>query len=261
MELLILGIILLIGAVLIFKLIKKVVVAVFSFLLLIAVVLAGFGGLIYYDITSLANQENFVLHTQLKENEQSIAGFSLPFENQTPMAENLSSYTGDFKDDGSQYLVSIEKESFYSLIEGKTISFENLNVGSLQDFETSLTSEEVKQLLESQNTTEELVGIFLQNYSMPDNLKEGVEVQANQQIEQMLAKQNLTSKDMVFTTAFVSILNDKKSYPELFNMYKDEKITVQPETISMRMISYIPTGVFNSTIKGNTSQLNATNIE
>lgn len=251
MELFIIGIIVVIGGILIFKLIKKLLFAALTFIVMIFVILAGLGGLIYYDISSLTKKENFVLQVELEENETTVQGFILPFENQSPSFKKLSSIDNSNIDE-EYYKVGIGKKSFDELISKKNIHFEHFEVASLHEYNTTMSGEKYLEILYSPNSLDNLIEYIFQNYSMPQNLKDEVKNQAKAEIEEEILTQNLQQKDFVFALGFTSLLQDQKAYLDLFTLYKEEKITIEPKTISMKFISYIPTSFFKETLENQT---------
>ena len=251
MELILLGIIVVVGGILIFKLIKKLLFAALTFIVMIFVILAGLGGLIYYDISSLAKKEHFVLQVQLEENTSAQQGFLLPFENQSPSFSELKSIEEE-QSEKDYFRVGIEKSSFDELIKKRDIHFESFEVAKLNEYNATLTGEKYLEILYSQNSLENLIDYVFANYSMPQELKEQAKQQARTQVEEEILTQGLGEKDLVFALGFTSLLQDQKAYLDLFKLYKEEKITIEPKTISMKFVSYIPTSFFKETLENQT---------
>lgn len=254
MELIFIAIIVLIATILIFKLIKKLVVAAFTFLMMIVLVLAGVGGLIYYDITSLANKEEFILHSQLKDSNQIIAGFTLPFENQSAKYTQVSGFDNSQEiNNESEYLVTIKEESFYNLVRERTISFDAFSFSALNEYETELSGQQYFELMNSQNPVENLIDTLYENVTLPTQLKKEVKQQALEEIQLRMEEQNLSEQDFFFALGFSSLINDRGTYYSLLKLYRNGDVEVTPKTISMKFISYIPTGIFNNVAPENST--------
>lgn len=253
MELLIIGLAIIVGGLLIFKLIKKLIVAAISFVVLIALIFGVLGGVIFYDIHSIANQEDFVLQVELQENSNQQAGFSLPFENGSGDFNNLGEIREQDEKNKSMRTVVFDRESFNTLIEEREFAMDSFSL--LEDYNTTISGSDYNEILNSQEPIEVFVDKLYANYSMPENIKEDAIEQAETQIRDEISSLGIDDeRDFIFALGFASLINNRDAYLELFLLYKEDKIIIKPESISMKFISYIPTDFITDIFREENSQ-------
>ena len=254
---LIIGILLFIVVVyLIFKFVKKVIFAVLSVFILIVLIIAGVGGLAYLDFKSLSAQEDFVVSVVYAEGENLLYGVQIPFENTKPNVEQVSGInnintidTEEVSKDSGEFLIVIDDTLFRELIAGKTFSFkEALPEGQMEQYNVTLTDEEVLRVMDSESPDDELIEIIFEKANIPSFLIESAKPTAKAVLASVLEEINMTTKEALFALVLNELMQDQESVIPLLEGFKGEGLEIYPERITFDLLKYIPTSVIEEQI-------------
>jgi hypothetical protein len=219
-SLIILGVIFLVVVVLLLKFVKKVLHALVGIFIAFVLVLAGVGGLLYYDYAWVANQEDFDVHVLVDSSERDY-GISFPFVDKEPIfsevrsmsEEEIEELDADSLEKGDGKFALVIDESVISALlarEDDEYTYEGKS-GS----EKKYTKSQVQNLLSS----EEL--------SLLDDLVAEEEIGA------------LGPQEFALLLILENAMSDKEGLIILAKGFKDENLLVYPERWSFKLFRAI----------------------
>ncbi len=242
-------IIILAVVVLIFKIIKKIMFAIFATIVFVILIFAGVGTLIYMDYKDLSTMNGDI--NILYGNPDNVQfGLEIPLQNGSVAEENVS--TIEVEDINEQYLKKVDDtdNSLYILVSPEVfkealsgdetynlMGTEDLTIAGIE-INTSLTSEEVITIIESENSTETYVEIIMEKNEIPDIELFGVSSEdvLIKEIEEELGEVELRE------ALFVSVISDldAEGTSKVLTGFKEEEINVYPEKFSFKFLRWLP---------------------
>ena len=240
LELILIGIAVLIGAVLIFKLVKKILFAIISFSFFLLIVVVAVGGFVFYDITTLMHQNNPTLNIDIVEDEQSKYSFSLIYTEHGIDINSISNFKTDLEE--NYYDITIQNTRFKELVNETQVDFSNVTIASLNEFDFSVEGYKLLQILNEtqENRLDSFIDELFDSISLPEDMKDDARQQQYNTLEEELEDKEITIDDLIVALLLKSVMEDTAHYIPLIEMYKDESIQIEPSRFSLQVISVIP---------------------
>jgi len=251
-----------VGVFLIFKLIKKLVFAILTFILLIVLFVAGVGAVVYMDMNYLASQKDFNVNLVLNDVDTYEIGVDIPVINQEVAVKQVSSLENldkldlkSLEDEDNIIGVVLEKETYLSLIKGQEFDFSEVipteSLGDLGEFNLKLTSEQVVQILDSNTPDNLFVSILFENNNIPKVLETMGKPIVSKALEEGLKAQGLGIKEVVFMLSLKESLNNQDSILTLLQAFKDETFNVYPDRFTFSLVRMLPVEMIQEYIPEN----------
>lgn len=234
---------------LIFKFIKKVVVAIFSFVFLILIIVASVFGLVYLDYNYLASQNDFNVNVIYGSSQDANFGTIIPVENKTPDISKISSYdisnlqNLDLSSVEPDFYFFVDKDLFNSLLNNKSSYYlmgtENLSFSGV-NIRTQLTKTQVLDVINSKNSLDDYVNILNNLNNAPEVLGVSMKPLIKKELKTKLDEVHLTLNEALFMSVLKDSISSSGSQINLIKGFKDEKLEVYPDRFSFKLIRMLP---------------------
>lgn len=247
-------------AFLIFKLIKRVVVAFFSVFLIFVLLVCGIFGVIYYDLNNLSSSSELSFNLVYEKDDSYLFGLNLPFKNSNLVFENVSSLDEDFvenlnvsnlKNNKNDFVVVLEKKAFEEILE-KSYDFSDfvyLNFTKVKEYDFKFSSFEVVEILESRNSEDIFLEILLDNNQIEGFQRNLLKSYFKKRFEIIEEENNLKFREMIFGFVLKSSFENKDSILSYLENFDEDRINIYPTRLSFKLLKIIPTSTLKSFIE------------
>lgn len=234
-------------AFLVFKLVKKVVVAAFSVFFLFILIFGLVGGLVYFDVKALAEKRDYDIQMIYEESSGYELGIEVPVRNQTPQMNNTGTIsTGelemlspeDIDEEEGKFVILFDENALRNLTENKTYSLGKFSLETYS-IEPTLKGGEVMNLLESNSAESDLVDILI-GENMSEEEKEVVKPILEEKFTKRLEEKGLGVKEMLFLLIIKDSIDSKENMRDLLENYQAENIKVYPERTTFTLVKWLP---------------------
>ncbi len=221
---LILGFIVL--AILVFIFIKKIISTIFIMAGLVILTLGCMFGIIYLDYSNISSYDKLEINIVYENLDKYYSGVILNVENKSV----------DFKE-----LNFVKKENLNLLKEGSKAENQYLIILSRTFLENTLDSNKTYIVPKIGNFTKEnLLDII-------ENKYEGNEI-INQLNEMSNSTDIMKSEDLIFGLVLKEIILSPTGILEIIDGYKEDEIEIDPDRMSLKILSLIPTGLIKDIV-------------
>lgn len=234
---------------LIFKFIKKVVLAILTFVILIILIIGGVFGLVALDINNLASQNNFNVNLIYGSLDSPMFGLTIPIVNKSVVEENVSGF--DIKSingkavRGSKedFYVFIHKNVFNSILSDNDsyylIGTKGLKIMSFK-VETKLSKSEVLNIINSSSPIDSYVNVIYSENKFPEVAGVSAKSLIKKELEAKLKERNLNLEQALF----ISVLDDLKDNPnvalEFIKGFKNGSVEIYPDRLTFKLVKFLP---------------------
>lgn len=231
---------------LIFKFIKKLVFAILAVFLLVILIFGGTIGLVYLDLNNLAAQEDFEINLVLKEGENYILGTSFDVKNQEFDVSSVNTLTEsdlndlnvkEISDEDNLFIVELDKE-FFEEIMVEEYTFEGIQ--GYEDYDLSLTKNEVLELIDESSSSEELVDILLEKNEVDGILADIAKPTLVSEIDSYINNSGVQFQEAIFLMALSQSVSDKSNALDLVQGFKDDEISIYPDRFTFGLVRMLP---------------------
>ncbi len=245
---------------LIFKLIKKIVVAIFSFVFLILIIVGAVFGVVYLDYNYLASQNNFDVNIIYGNSDSSEFGVTIPIVDKQPDLTEISNFDvktitdeilnaeeGDFNIFVNKSLFNnlLNDNNDYYLIGTKDLVYSGIEI------ESKLTKSQVLEIINSNDGFNTYVDILFELNGEPElmgvSLKPMIKTELNNNLDEM----NIGLKEALFLSVFEEISTDSNAGITLIQGFKNDELEIYPQRFSFGLIKYLPVDTLTSFIPEN----------
>ncbi len=234
---------------LIFKFIKKIFVAIFSFIFLIILIIGGVVGLAVLDINNLASQNDFNTYIIYGSSDNPYFGFEIPVENKTPILEKskpikVSSLDKEtYEDSEKDFYIFISKDIFEKIIQDNKkyylIGTKDLEISSIK-IDTSLTKDEILSLLNSTKPIDLYSSIIYSQNNFPSILGDTGEAMVKEYIEKDLGLTNEDLKAVILISIIEEESDNPNLIPTILEGYKNGEIEIYKDRFTFKLVRMIP---------------------
>lgn len=236
----------------VFNLVKKLIHGVFIMVTLFIFVIGGVAALVYFDYNNLTGQENYDIYFTLNSLDNNlINGVSLPVRNGSIEFDSLSGLSNQalnnldpkaVKSDTDFFLIVIEEDFFYELVDNRReYDMSNIVSGMGPNLDLKLSQEEVKLILDSDNSREELISVLVSK-----NDGSLTESELSQNLQEILESNNLEVRQILFSLVILESLFSQANILDVVDGFKNNEINIYPEKFTFKLLKFI---VPSSTIK------------
>lgn len=242
---------------LIFKFIKKMVFAVLSLVILVVIILASIGGLVYLDYNYLVSQQDYEVKVLYQQDDDYVVGLNIPIEDNEPVVEELSGIEEGVLTNIEPQSIDSDSGEFNLIITepllDELLSDEPYVLPGAEDFEgldinLSLTPQEVKSLITSDNAEEELKEIIIENNDISEVERIIVEPIIDSFINAGLSEAGMGVNEMAFSLVLYTALEDEKNIVTLVEAFKEDELQVYPDRFSFNFVRILPIDTLTSVV-------------
>lgn len=236
----------------IFMLIKKIIFAVFTVLVLSLIIVAGVGGLVYSDYKQISSQKNFSVNLFYGSYSNLEFGLSIPFQNKTVNIQEVRGFNSNVKslnlENSKNFYIFLKKDAFYNLMNSNTnyylIGTQNLNYLNFK-INASITKLQVENLLNLSNSN------ALEKYSNILYLKNNLsrfgplakQSLLKTKIQSELSSKNVTFREVLFVSVLFQELKKSSTITKLFEDFQNSSLEVYPHRFSFKLLKILPFGI------------------
>jgi len=234
---------------LIFKFIKKIVWAVFSFVFLIILIIGSIFGLVALDINNLASQNDFNVYFMYGNSQNPQFGLEIPVVNKSINQDNVkkvdidsikSTDLNSLKDNFNIYLSKGELSKLLDTNKNYyLIGTKNLSIAGF-DIETKLTKSQVLDILNSNSPIDNYVDVIYSENSFPKVAGISAKTLLKEKIQSELDKKNVNLEQALLVSVLMDSLDNSNSFVELVQGYKDGQIEVYPDRFTFKLVRILP---------------------
>ena len=234
---------------LIFKFIKKVVWAVFSFIFLIILIIGGIFGLVALDINNLASQSDFNVYVMYGNSQNPVFGLEIPIENKSVNQDKVSKVdistikSVDLDSVDKDFYIFLSKDEFSKLLNDNQsyylIGTRNLNIAGF-DIETKLTKSQVIDILNSNSPIDSYVDVIYSENSFPEVAGISAKPLLKEKIQSELDKKHVNLEQALFVSVLMDSVNNPNSIVELVQAFKDKQLEVYPDRFTFKLVRMLP---------------------
>ncbi|MCA9497156.1 MAG: hypothetical protein KC589_09500 [Nanoarchaeota archaeon] len=235
--------------VMIFKFIKKIVFAILSVVLFLALIIGGIFLLVYLDVSNLSEQTDFDIKILYGNSDSPVMGVSVPIKDQdldsfAVKSLDIETFNKDnLKElEEGEFYVFVSKDLYASLLNNETKYYlegtKEIEISGTQ-IDTSLTDIQVLQLMSSPTAMDDYVNII---YSQNDFgfLGEDVKPIIKTRIETELNVIKITFQEAVFISALISSVMDSENSLKLVEAFKEDELEVYPDKFTFKLVKMLP---------------------
>lgn len=237
---------------LIFKLIKKIFVAIFTVFMIITLIFAGVGALVYFDIKALSEKRDFDVNLIYGNLENPKFGVSLSIINSTVNQNDIKSANLDLitdkelKDKEGDFYIYISEKFFKELIKDDknyTIEgFEEMDILGVGKISLSLNGNNIHEILESENSLETFTKIIYGNNKeiIPKEFENIALELLETTLEESFKVLNIQFEEMIFAAILANSIEDEMNTILFLKAYKTDEIQIYPDRLSFKILRILP---------------------
>jgi len=248
-------------SILIFKLIKKIIFAVITFIFLIVLTVASVFGLVYLDFNHLSSQSDFNVNLIYGNSENPDIGISLEVKNKSLDYENFKRFDiSTLKDidlndgDNENFYIFFDKKFLANMLKDDGVYYlegtKDLRIAGMK-IETGLTKDEYLMLLDSQDSdvNGKFVSLILEKNSDYSMLGDLFKEEANDFLKNSLKSFNLDLKEALFLSIISESFNSNSNLIEFIQGFKENDLEVYPNRFTFTLIKMLPTNFLTDKIE------------
>jgi hypothetical protein len=236
---------------LIFKFIKKLVVAIVSVIFVFLLLVGAVVGLVYLDLNNLMENENYDIHVVYSKDNTNLLGVKVPIQNKSLNIDNIKSIsqynldnlnTDELEKEDKKFVVIIPNSSFVKLTANQTYDISEMGIGTSQmdDFTFELTGKEVVKIIESQDSMDMFITILFEKNNIDDVAADLLKPTVEAALEGEFDKREISLKEVLFLYSASKSLESQKKLVILFEDYKDKEIEVYPDRLTFKVLKLLP---------------------
>ncbi|MCA9459005.1 MAG: hypothetical protein KC550_00490 [Nanoarchaeota archaeon] len=235
--------------IMIFKFIKKIVFAILSVVLFLALIVGGIFLLVYLDVSNLSDQTNFDVKIVYGKVDTPIMGVSVPIVEQSLDAFGVKSLEVSTIDEDSlkelgdgEFYIFISEELYTNMLNNKTKYYlqgtEEIIISDIE-VDTALSKDQVLELLSSENPLDDYVDII---YSQNDFEFLGTSAKATikNDIETELSTISINFQEVVFISTLITSISSSENSLKLVEGFKDDELQVYPDKFTFKLVKMLP---------------------
>ncbi|MFT4244007.1 MAG: hypothetical protein ACMXYB_00950 [Candidatus Woesearchaeota archaeon] len=239
--------------------IKKIVFAVITSVIIVLLSLVGVAGLVYLDVQSLTQTEDAVINVAYMLDDEFHTGVTFPFSTEDELeVSDVKTLTLENFNEGlssnEEVFTILIKSDLFDIIDERIISIQEL-LGD--DSVSTMTSEDigipvfnVRAILNSPNPREEFASTILQELDLGDELEEMARPLLQSALDEIEMQQGMDIQSISFALLLNELVQDDRNLINIFIEFQNDNIQILPNRISFTILKFIPAGFVKNFIEG-----------
>lgn len=259
-------------AFLILKLIKKVIVAVFTIVFVFILLCGAVVGLVYLDMNNLMEGKNYDVNIVYAKGDNYELGVNLPIEDRNIDVQNIEGISEEQLSNLDPKEITKNDNTFVVVVDevlyGEILSDKGYNLADAQDLglgeiaddmniDVILTKEDVLEIMDSDDDVGTFVDILFEENDLDNITPKVLKSVAEDELSDALDDAGVSLKEFLFVYTLQESLDDSQNIVTLLDGFKDKDLEVYPDRLTFKALRTLPV----DTLKGYIDDVNFTSSD